>query len=191
MIRNLAIVLPCSKSKRPVGAQQARNLYQGGQFRALIRSVDRLRSATRDADIRVYIASAGHGLVAEDQLLEPYDARFSALRAARLRRGLELGLPAAMQRVIAASDLTVTCLSLAYLEASGLPEAAPVDARVLYLGGIDIRPHGRGRVVPAGRAQARALGTSERFVRAVVFDRLVDEVSRQGIAALEGVFASQ
>lgn len=64
------VIIGCGKSKQ-AGPHPAADLYTGGYIRACV-------AWARSVDARVIIFSALHGLIPGEQVIEPYDATWSA-----------------------------------------------------------------------------------------------------------------
>jgi len=202
---DLAIVIPCSKTKRtcpeaPASPDEledlrnppsrlrpyslpARNLYLGRQHRALVATVDAFRKRRPDLRTGLFIVSAGYGLLEEREPVVPYEAPLGQTRADWERRGQELGLPGQIASLGKRARHVIVTLSAAYLTAAQLP--TPELTNFVYLAGTDFATrHPTARFVLAGREQARRYRKAERDVRAVVLERLLRTIACRGLEAL-------
>ncbi|HZI08132.1 MAG TPA: hypothetical protein VEZ71_29200, partial [Archangium sp.] len=87
----------CGKAKRSE-ASKARDLYTGGLFRAS------LADAEAECDGHVYVASAQHGLLPLEELVQPYDVTLRSF-AAEWRLSWGRGVMASLQRLYAAGGV--------------------------------------------------------------------------------------
>ncbi|RLI57999.1 MAG: hypothetical protein DRO87_03680 [Candidatus Thorarchaeota archaeon] len=99
---------------------RAREMYTGNQSRELTRGVDLLRKID-GVHVTYVIISAGFGLVAEDEMVPPYDCSFSGMKKMYiLHRSRQLGIG---KRVVTISqqgfDLAYLALGKNYLTALG------------------------------------------------------------------------
>jgi hypothetical protein len=207
-VADIAIVVPCSKSKR-VGPYQlataeelltikeevhnhfheslipARELYLGRQHRTMVRAVDSLRMARPDLGVQMFIVSAGYGLLSETELVVPYEAHLGTTRAQWIDRGTQLRLH---DQLTALRDISLTQvfgLSVAYLEAAKLPSDSLPNA--IYLAGAAFARKHTGTFLLAGREQARQSRCAEREVRGLVLSRLLESVALRGLGVLDQV----
>jgi hypothetical protein len=155
----------------------------------MVRAVDRLRLEQPNIRVELYIVSAAHGLVGECELLAPYDKALGSSRGDWVRRGLELGLPGAVARVVEQSECTIIALSRAYAIAAGMDQGAL--GRAIVLGGQDNPAEDAGVRVASGRREARLLGCAEREVRGRCLDLLLLDAGRQGWCLLERLLAGE
>lgn len=182
---DIAFVLPCSKSKERATPDRwpARDLYRGRQYRAMLRSIDWFRTLRPDLSVGVFIVSAEHGLLSESDPIAPYEAELGARERDWLQRGECLGLPTAIDELARRARAVVFALGRAYLTACRLPSDAHRDS--IFLAGAAFAAQHEGfHFVLAGRAQARALGKSERDVRAVVLDSLLRSLAKDEMGAI-------
>jgi hypothetical protein len=189
---DLAVVIPCSKAKRRLplaehsrgrlDAVPARELYLGRQHRAMVCAVDEFRSVRRDLVVHLHIVSAGHGLLAEDDRLGPYEATLGGSRTDQLARGAQLGLPGAVRVLSGSARYFIVALSSAYLAACQLPSPALTNA--VYVAGAALKTTGA-PVIAAGRVEARRFGKAERDIRGHVLGLLLKDVGRRGLIALD------
>lgn len=192
---DLAVVVPCSKTKRhcpiPLATADelkadrcaaharlaafstaARDLYVGRQHRAMVRAVDGFRSARPELRVGLFVVSAGYGLLGENERIVPYEAQLGSNQRAWRDWGVSLGLPTTVAALADRAGEIVFALSAAYMTAAGLPSARLPDA--IYLAGADFTSkHPDAYFVLAGRSEARRFGRAERDVRAVVLDQLL------------------
>jgi hypothetical protein len=89
----------------------ARDLYTGRQQNYVRDAVRRLRSNGHNVDR--YFISAGFGLVAEDDLLPPYEVTFSSMNVSEIReRSEKLQIQEDLRRVLKESDYDVVFFTL-------------------------------------------------------------------------------
>lgn len=78
-----SVVTNCTGEKLGVAAP-ARLLYRGPSVQRVAKAVDEVRA--HGVPVSLYIISAKHGLVHEDQVLEPYDETLSGLPPEEIKR---------------------------------------------------------------------------------------------------------
>ncbi len=210
---SLLVVTPCSASKRirvhrppkyedlvdrerrhtllekhAAVALPAAQLYNGQHHRIVMEAVRRLRKGWPQARVGVALLSAGFGVVAEDDVIVPYDATFVGLPAAEIvQRGRALGIRPALSRLLAGYEAAVFLLGREYLAAIEAPiGSATIE---LYLTARAVRLIGP-RVVclTASAAEARLLGVAPRVAKAGMFAHLVDVALTVGWSAAVGQF---
>jgi hypothetical protein len=121
-------------TKRSNGSLLAEELYAGQQHRRLMRGVHAYRAAGEPGGrLELQILSAGHGVVAADQPLRSYDASFTGMRRAQLRRrAARLGVPKAVSGLLAPRRrLAVLLLGEDYLHAAQLTLSTELGAPTL------------------------------------------------------------
>ena len=199
------VVIPCSKSKLFTSAPAtrrelderrgdaerrliastvaARDLYTGRAYRRAVAAVDRASLTRADMPIALHIASAGYGLIDTTHPVVPYEATMGRNRAEWIDRGKRLGMPGRALELVESCALTIFALPQPYLHAIGLDHFEPHRGQALVISTSSRFPSARMRAIRVGRALARALGTTEREVWAVVLERLLEYLSRGGLEA--------
>ena len=186
--RRVLVVSACSKRKLDGGAAgpspkpvlAARERYAGRSHLRIRDAVDRWRYEAHDARIAWSIVSAGLGLLDETEMVPEYEATFAALSASRARRrGLELGIPAALRERLSGCDAALVVLPLAYLHACGAPFADPPE-RVYFASPAFAVKSQEAVVVPCGVREARRVGVAPREIAAARFASFVDDAIRGG-----------
>ena len=71
--------------KHPDSTCQARDMYTGNQSRELVRAVDLLRKI-EGVEVKFYIISAGFGLLAEEEIIPPYECSFNGMKRNEIRQ---------------------------------------------------------------------------------------------------------
>jgi hypothetical protein len=143
----------------------AERMYAGQHHTRLMRGIEAVRTETPHAT-RLWILSAGYGLIPADKTVAPYDCTFSGMRKAELRRWpRSLSIPTDARRVLSRPfDLGLVLLSNDYLAACELYSDRP--PRGVQLGGptlffcsrsaaAGLRALPNARVVTLGNAEAR------------------------------------
>lgn len=190
---DIGILIGCSKAKRvqgngkAVGSEvPARELYLGRQHRAMVRSVDAFRTARPDLRTGLFIVSAEHGILAEYDSVAPYDTTLGSTRGEWQSSGERLGLPRLAKCLAPRARGWIVALSKSYLIASSLP--SPALQHAVYLVGAEVAEQSLGfACILAGRKEARLFRTSEREIRAVVLELLLEQVAREPAGALEAI----
>lgn len=184
--RSLLIVSSCSATKLEPTADgidhfvPARDLYQGRSHQTVRRAIDALRKRSPDMEIRWAIVSALHGVVDDDQRVTPYEATLAGQSRHKLvARGRQLQLHRDLAALLQMVDVGLFLLGEDYLVATEPPiAAAPLEIYLSARGAVHELPGVR--VVPAGVAEARALGAMPLTVKADLFGRFVDAIATDG-----------
>jgi hypothetical protein len=166
-------------------ARAARDLYTGRAFRSAVITVDRFAARRPDLPVALHIASAGYGLVSADDQFVPYEAVMGTNRQQWVARGRALGMPTQARNLTESCDLTLFALSQPYFHGAALPDLKPRGGFAVVIGASSVSASPHLRSFRAGRREARALGTSEREVAAVVLDGLLARIALDGLAAAE------
>lgn len=102
----ISVVTNCTAKKldRPA---PARELYLGPSVRRTAKAVDEARRA--GARVALYIISARHGLLREDQVVEPYDETLSGRRRDEVKKwAAEVGLLDAFEKLAQETTVVLT-----------------------------------------------------------------------------------
>ena len=105
------------KQKPGYETTKVRNLYTGNQNRELVKGVDLLRQIEK-TEVKLYIISAGFGLVEENDLLPSYDCSFSRMRKSQIQeRATWLKIPSDFEELLASGyDLVYLALGKNYFQ---------------------------------------------------------------------------
>jgi len=134
-------------------ALPAIQMYRGEQHLQVVRGLETLRAASGSDSIRLYIVSAGYGLLDEDEMVVPYEASFSSMtRSASLMWSRRLGIAQALRDVIVGVPLAVFLLGSRYLDAIEPPVLTQRGQRLVFLSG----DREEGRLVSRGVTVVRA-----------------------------------
>ena len=189
--QRVVVVSACSKLKLadrtygtpPLSPVTARERYAGRAHRRIRKAIDSWRRSSAGDVVEWWIVSAKFGLIRELSDLPIYEATFAGLSpAAAQRRGRELGLPHAFQRLLGEFDTALFVLPLTYLRAAGAP--FEFSGTHLYFATPAFACAGRNTmVVPCGLDVARELRVAPREVGAARFEFFVDDVVQHGLAS--------
>lgn len=105
----------------------AEDIYTGQQHKRLMRGVKAIRDRRPDVQVRVYVLSAGYGLVDGKQSLAPYEATFTGMKGAEIRAwAKQLGIPQGVREALSQPfDVGFMLLGENYLKACDLgPDVA-------------------------------------------------------------------
>jgi hypothetical protein len=160
-------------------------MYTGRAFRRALTAVDGFAERRADLVVELHIASAGYGLVSAEDRLVPYEAVMGATRNQWVRRGQTLDMPAQAKTLVESCDLTLLALSQPYFHAAALSSLKPGSGFAAVIGASNITASRHCRSFRAGRREARALGTTEREVAALVLERLLVRIASDGLAAAQ------
>jgi len=94
---------------------KVRDLYTGNQNRELVKGVDLLRQIEK-TEVKLFIISAGFGLVEENDMLPTYDCSFSSMKKSEIQERAEwLGIPSNFKKLITSGyDLVYLALGKKY-----------------------------------------------------------------------------
>ena len=149
-------------------------LYAGLQHTFMMRGVDALRKRFGRESVAVAIVSAGYGLVAEDQLLAPYEATFNGMsRREALAWSRHLGIARDVRVAATGFSLVVFLLGARYLDVLEPPMVPRAGQRFIFLAGSgkEAAVGGRGvTVVRAGPEEAAAYGSPAIAVKGRMFE---------------------
>ena len=137
----------------PAGA-----MYTGQQHERAMRGVTLLRNGLGADAIDVLILSAGYGLIAEDQLVAPYDVIFNQMRKREAREwAARLDAARSLRARMGGYDLVLVLLGSAYLDAVAPPLPVAPRQRIVYFAKEAEAPRimpGGGVLVPSGAAES-------------------------------------
>ncbi len=170
----------------------ATEMYTGQQHHYLRAGLEEVRKAYRSAVIDLHIISAGYGLLAEDDVIVPYNVTFSGLnKSDLLTRSNSLQLHKHVETLIAGYDLVFFLLGREYVQALQLPFEVPETVTQIFLLGTGYRkliPDSPNvHFVPTGSDLARELGVMGVALKGFVFKRLCDAVCCEGLQSFEKV----
>jgi hypothetical protein len=134
---SILVLSACTATKATEGNERAvlaEELYAGQQHRRLMRGVNTYRAAAqRGGPLDLHILSAAHGVVAWHEPLRSYNATFTGMRRAQLRRrAARLGIPAAVAQLLRTRRrLAMLLLGDDYLQAARLSSVVELGAPTL------------------------------------------------------------
>ncbi len=170
----------------------AAEMYTGQQHQHLMAGLEEVRKVYGLAVIDLHIISAGYGLLAEDDVIVPYNVTFSGLnRGDLLARSDSLQLHEHVETLIAGYDLVFFLLGKEYVQALQLPFEVPDRVTQIFLLGTGYRkliPDSPNvHFVPAGSDLARELGVMGVALKGFVFKLLCKVIRRDGLQVFEKV----
>jgi hypothetical protein len=138
-------------------ALPAGRLYTGRQHRYMMNGVALLRRRFGLSTCSVKIISAGYGLVAEDQLLVPYEATFQhKSRGWICRRARQLAIPEAVREAVHGHECVVFLLGEKYLlSIQPLPLPSPGQRLIFFTSASELALSSDLTIIPAGKAEGR------------------------------------
>lgn len=151
----------------------AEYMYRGEQHVRLMRGVHAARQA--GVEVRLWIVSAGYGLLAADTPIKPYNATFGDLSAGEARQwAVQLGLAQQVRQAL----------------------AEPADCALILLGGAYLNVCGLDKVTAAPKSTWALCGTGavKRFSNAIRPIPLTKQDTRRfraGLVGLKGEVAAQ
>jgi len=116
----------------------ARDMYIGPQSIELVRAVDMLRTIP-DVDVQLVILSAGFGVLAEEEMVPPYDCSFTNMKMVEVKkRSEELELQSSFTSLVNSSfDLVYLALGKQYLAALGTAALTTIRTPTIVFHGQD------------------------------------------------------
>lgn len=112
-------------------------MYTGRQHIYAVQAVDKLREVVDGhARVEFYIISAGYGLLAENDVIVPYEATFNGMRKAEMLHYAEsiLHLPQKVRELTAGFDLVFFLLGESYLQVLKVEDLAPRPGLIFIAG---------------------------------------------------------
>ena len=154
--------------------------------------LEEVRKVYGSAVVDLHIISAGYGLLAEDDVIVPYNVTFSGLnKGGLLARSNRLQLHEHVATLISGYDLVFFLLGKEYVQALQLPLEVPDTVTQIFLLGTGykklIPDSPNVHFVPAGSALARELGVMGVTLKGFVFKQVCDVVRREGLQVFEKV----
>ena len=170
----------------------AAEMYTGQQHQHLMAGLEEVRKVYGSAVVDLHIISAGYGLLAEDDVIVPYNVTFSGLnKGGLLARSNRLQLHEHVETLISGYDLVFFLLGKEYVQALQLPLEVPDTVTQIFLLGTGykklIPDSPNVHFVPAGSALARELGVMGVTLKGFVFKQVCDVVRREGLQVFEKV----
>ena len=170
----------------------AAEMYTGQQHQHLMAGLEEVRKVYGSAVVDLYIISAGYGLLAEDDVIVPYNVTFSGLNKGNLlARSNSLQLHKHVETLIVGYDLVFFLLGKEYVQALQIPLEVPDTVTQIFLLGIGykklIPDSPNVHFVPAGSGLARELGVMGVALKGFVFKKLCEFVCRDGFHVFEKV----
>ena len=169
----------------------AADLYAGDQHRYVMTALGLLRKRFGADAARLWIVSAGYGLVTERQQLIPYEVTFNTMSVREMRSWAQhLGLSQAVRDAVSTVPLVFFLLGDRYLSAiAPLPSPTPSQRFVYFT-----KPSRKADLVrsgvtaiSAGGAEAARFGAGYVALKGKMFWRLATGFVREGDSLLEAV----
>jgi hypothetical protein len=170
----------------------AAEMYTGQQHQHLMAGLEEVRKVYGSAVVDLHIISAGYGLLAEDDIIVPYNVTFQNLKTKQLlARSNRLQLHEHVETLISGYDLVFFLLGKEYVQALQLPFKVPDTVTQIFLLGTGykklIPDSPNVHFVPAGSGLARELGVMGVALKGFVFKKLCEFVCRDGFRVFEKV----
>ena len=167
-------------------------MYTGQQHQHLVAGLEEVRKVYGSAVVDLHIISAGYGLLAEDDIIVPYNVTFQNLKTKQLlARSNRFQLHERVETLISGYDLVFFLLGKEYVQALQLPLEVPDTVTQIFLLGTGykklIPDSPNVHFVPAGSALARELGVMGVTLKGFVFKQVCDVVRREGLQVFEKV----
>ncbi len=168
-------------------------LYAGLQHTSMMNGVNTIRKRFGRESVAVAIVSAGYGLVAEDQLLVPYEATFNEMgRREALAWSRHLGIACDVRAAAKGFPLVVFLLGARYLDALEPPVIPQAGQRFIFLAGSGKEGAVGGpgvTVVGAGREEAATYGSPAIAVKGRMFELFARGFAHEGEALWDRLIA--
>ena len=163
----------------------ASEMYTGQQHQHLIAGLEAVREVYGSAIVDFHIISAGYGLLAENDVIVPYNVTFSGLnKRDLLARSNSLQLHERVETLIANYDLVFFLLGKEYVQALRLPFEVPNTVTQIFLLGDTHR-----KLIPdlsniyfisAGKSLAREFNTTCTTLKGLAFRKLCEVLCCKG-----------
>ena len=170
----------------------AARMYTGQQHRHLMAGLEEIRKVYGSAVVDLHIISAGYGLLAEDDVIVPYNVTFSGLNTGDLVvRSNSLQLHERVETLIKDYELVFFLLGEKYVCALQLPFEIPDTVTQIFLLGNTHRklipdlPNIH--FVPAGESLRSELNTTQTALKGIVFKKICERICRDGLQVFEQV----
>ena len=164
----------------------AAEMYTGQQHRHLVEGLRAFRQVHESTVVDLHIISAGYGLLAEDDIIVPYNVTFSGLNKSDLEASSNrLQLHERVETLITDYDLVFFLLGREYVQALQLPFEVSRKVSQIFLLGTGykklipdlLNTH----FVPVGSDLARELGVMGVALKGFVFKKICEHVCRDGL----------
>ena len=170
----------------------AAEMYTGQQHRYLMAGLEEIGKVYGSAVVDLHIISAGYGLLAEDDVIVPYNVTFSGLnKSDLLARSNSLQLHERVETLVAGYNLVFFLLGEKYVQALQLPFEVPDKVTQIFLLGTGYKkliPDSPNiHFVPAGSDLARELGVIGVALKGFVFKQVCEAVRRDGLQVFEKI----
>ena len=170
----------------------AAEMYTGQQHRHLMAGLEEIRKIYGSAVVDLHIISAGYGLLAEDDVIVPYNVTFSGLnKGDLLARSNSLQLHKRVETLIAGYDLVFFLLGKEYVQALQLPFEIPNTVTQVFLLGTGYRkliPDSPNvHFIPTGSSLAHELGVMGVALKGFVFKKICERVCHNGLPVFEKI----
>lgn len=170
----------------------AAEMYTGQQHQHLVTGLEEVRKVYGSAVVDLQIISAGYGLLAEDDVIVPYNVTFQGLKKREiLGRSESLQLHERTKVLIERYDLIFFLLGKEYIQALQLPFEIPDTVTQIFLLGTGYRKlipdSPNTHFVPAGSDLARKLGVMGVALKGHMFKQLCRVVCQDGFQIFEQI----
>lgn len=170
----------------------AAEMYTGQQHRHLMAGLKEVRKVHGSTSVDLHIISAGYGLLAEDDLIVPYNVTFSGLNNSDLLvDSKRLQLHERVETLIKSYELIFFLLGEKYVRALQLPFKVSDSVTQIFLLGdthkklIPDLPNVH--FVSAGEPLRDELNTTQTALKGLVFEKICGRVCRDGLQVFDKI----
>ena len=170
----------------------AAEMYTGQQHRYLMAGLEEIREIYGSAIVDLHIVSAGYGLLAEDDIIVPYNVTFSGLnKSDLLARSNSLQIHERVETLVAGYNLVFFLLGEKYVQALQLPFEVPDKVTQIFLLGDThsklIPDSPNIHFVPAGDSLRSELNTTQTALKGLVFKKICERVCDDGLQVFDKI----
>ena len=170
----------------------AAEMYTGQQHRHLMEGLRAFRQVHESIVVDLHIISAGYGLLAEDDVIVPYNVTFSGLNKSDLEASNNrLQLHERVEALIKGYELVFFLLGEKYVRALQLPfEISDSITQIFLLGDTHrklIPDLPNIHFVPAGKSLGSELNTTQTALKGLVLKKICEHVCHNGLQVFDKI----
>lgn len=175
----------------------AEEIYTGQQHVRLMRGVEGFREKFGAETVKLWILSAGYGLIESSRQVVPYECTFQGMKADEIKQwSNHLNIPNEAREVLAEkADLTIVLLGDSYLKALQLDDSFVFGAPTVFLASNGsqklVKGQGKAKIIPFSNKEAKRYSCGLVALKGEITARILKKLAETDGAFIDSLFESE